>query len=189
MNNICKASLLAVLISAGNVAAAEDGTITFTGKISDATCEITGGDATSGESTTPDFTVTLPSVSVTALDTDGMRAGDTPFHITLSGANCTDGKVASVYFELAQSTYLDTTTGNLKNSTAKESGGADKVQVGLLDSDKSILNLTTANNSAKTATISGNTARFDYWAQYVATGGASTAGVVNSEVVYSIKYQ
>lgn len=31
MNNICKASLLAVLISAGNVAAAEDGTITFTG--------------------------------------------------------------------------------------------------------------------------------------------------------------
>lgn len=187
MNYICKATLLAVLISAGNVAAAEDGTITFTGTISDATCVITGG--STSESTTPDFTVTLPSISTTALSKEGERAGDTPFHITLSGAQCADGKVANVFFELAQSTNIDATTGYLKNSTAKSSGGAEKVQIGLLDSDKAVLNLNTANNTAKSVTVASNTARFDYWAQYVAVGGAATAGAVNTDVVYSIKYQ
>ncbi len=187
MNYICKATLLAVLISAGNVAAAEDGTITFTGSISDATCVITGG--STSESTTPDFTVTLPSVSVSALSKAGERAGDTPFFIKLSGADCADGKVASVYFELAQSQNVDATTGNLINTTAKESGGADKVQIGLLDSDKAILNLNNANDTAKTVTVQSNTARFDYWAQYVAVGGAATAGQVDSDVVYSIKYK
>ncbi len=160
----------------------------FEGTISDATCIITGGDA-QGESSTPDFTVHLPSISTTALQRDGQRAGDTPFHISLSGANCENGKIASVYFELGQSINLDTTTGNLKNTVAKASGGAEKVQVGLLDSSKAILNLNTANNNAKTVTVAGNTARFDYWAQYVATGGASTAGQVSTEVMYSIKYQ
>lgn len=188
MNKLSKFALLAILSTVGTAAAAEDGTITFDGTISDATCTITGGDAT-GESNTPDFTVHLPSISTTALKTDGQRAGDTPFFIKLSGANCTDGKVASVFFELAQSTNIDATTGNLKNTEAEGSGGAGKVQIGLLDSSKAILNLNTANNNAKTVTISGNTARFDYWAQYVATGGQATAGKVKTDVVYSIKYQ
>ena len=181
MNKLSKLAILAVLSTVGTAAAAEDGTITFEGTISDATCTITGGDA-QGESESPDFTVHLPSISTTALATDGQRAGDIPFHITLSGANCTNGKVASVFFELAQSTNIDATT-------AKASGGAEKVQVGLLDSSKAKLNLNTANNNAKTVTVAGNTARFDYWAQYVATGGASTAGQVSTDVVYSIKYQ
>ena len=121
MNKLSKLAILAVLSTIGTAAAAEDGTITFQGTISDATCTITGGDA-QGESTSPDFTVHLPSISTTALATDGQRAGDTPFHITLSGANCTNGKVASVFFELAQSTNIDATTGNLKNTVAKASG-------------------------------------------------------------------
>lgn len=188
MNYFAKAGLLTVLMCAGAAAAAEDGKITFDGTISDATCTITGGDA-QGESTSPDFTVHLPSISTTALSADGARAGDTPFHITLSGADCANGKIASVFFELAQSTNIDNATGNLKNTVAKDSGGADKVQIGLLDSDKTILNLTTANDSAKTQTVSGNSARFDYWAQYVATGGAATAGQVSTDVIYSIKYK
>lgn len=186
MNKYLKIGLFTILAGAGSAAAAEDGTITFDGTISDATCAITGGDA-QGESTSPDFTVHLPSVSTTALATAGQRAGDTPFFIKLSGANCTNNKVASVFFELAQSTNINTTTGNLRNTVT--TGGADKVEIGLLDSSKAVMNLNTANNSPKTATITGNTARFDYWAQYVATGGAATAGKVTTDVVYSIKYQ
>lgn len=188
MNKISKLLLLAILSGAGTAAAAEDGTITFDGNISDATCVITGGDA-QGETASPDFTVHLPSISTTALAADGQRAGDTPFFIKLSGANCQDGKIASVFFELAQSTQIDPVTGNLKNSVATTSGGADKVQIGLLDANKAILNLNTANNNAITKTIANKMARFDYWAQYVATGGAATAGKVTTEVVYSIKYQ
>ena len=107
--------------------------------------------------------------------------------LKLSGSNCTDNKVASVFFELAQSTNINTATGNLKNTVT--TGGADKVEIGLLDSSKAVLDLNTANNNPKTAVISGNTARFDYWAQYVATGGAATAGKVTTDVIYSIKYQ
>ena len=129
----------------------------------------------------------LPSVSTTALAAAGQRAGDTPFFIKLSGANCTNNKVASVFFELAQSTNINATTGNLRNTAT--TGGADKVEIGLLDSSKAAMNLNTVNNSPKTATITGNTARFDYWAQYVATGGAATAGKVTTDVVYSIRYQ
>ncbi|MGE2624565.1 fimbrial protein, partial [Escherichia coli] len=75
------------------------------------------------------------------------------------------------------------------NSVSKADGGSDKVEIGLLDANKAILNLNTANNTAITKTVTGNTARFDYWAQYVATGGAATAGKVTTDVVYSIKYQ
>ncbi|HBU6132940.1 MULTISPECIES: fimbrial protein [Enterobacter] len=186
MNKYLKACLFTILAGAGSAAAAEDGTITFDGTISDATCTITGGDA-QGESTSPDFTVHLPTVSTTALATAGQRAGDTPFFIKLSGTNCTNNKIASVFFELAQSTNINTATGNLKNT--ETTGGATNVEIGLSDSAKAALNLTTANNNAKTATITGNTARFDYWAQYVATGGAASAGKVTTDVVYSIKYQ
>lgn len=102
MKKMTKIALLIILSGAGSVAAAEDVTI------SDATCTITGGDAQS-ESASPYFTVHLPSISTTALATDGHRTGDTPFHISLSGANCTNGKVASVFFELAQITNINST--------------------------------------------------------------------------------
>lgn len=189
MKKLClNTALFTVLSCIGHVAAANDGTISFDGVISDATCVISGGD-NRGETASPDFTVKLPQISVTALDGDGKRAGDTPFFIKLSGANCPNGKIASVFFEMAQSTNINATTGNLKNTTATSSGGADKVEIGLLNKDKSVLNLNTANNTPQEVTIASNAARFDYWAQYVATGGASTAGEVKSDVVYSIKYQ
>ncbi|HFU1332908.1 TPA: fimbrial protein [Enterobacter kobei] len=61
MKKLSKLAILAVLSTIGTAAAAEDGTITFEGTISDATCTITGGDA-QGESESPDFTVHLPSI-------------------------------------------------------------------------------------------------------------------------------
>jgi major type 1 subunit fimbrin (pilin) len=79
MNKYLKIGLFTILAGAGSAAAAEDGTITFDGTISDATCIITGGDA-QGESTSPDFTVHLPSVSTTALATAGQRAGHAILH-------------------------------------------------------------------------------------------------------------
>lgn len=188
MRKLAKTALLTVLISAGNVAVAEDGRISFDGTISDATCIITGGDG-QGETASPNFTVHLPPVSTTALAAKGERAGDTNFYINLSGANCEDGKIASVYFEVGQSVNIDPETGNLKNTIAETNGGAGNVQVGLLNASKAVLNLNTPTTDTTTKTIKDNTARFDYWAQYVATDGAATAGRVNTDVAYSIKYQ
>lgn len=182
-----KALMLPVcLLVSATAVSAEDGTITFTGDISDATCTVVVGDDT-GESTNGDFTVKLKPVSVTALKTDKMRAGDTPFYIKLSGAQCPNGKYANVSFERALSLNIDPVTGNLKNFT--DAGAAKNVQVGLTDEKLTAIDLNQQiTDPTKGKQISNNTAKFDYWAQYVATGGAATAGKVSTNVVYSIIY-
>lgn len=139
------------------------------------------------ESTSSSFTINLPPVSTTALAASGQRAGDTKFYLKLSGANCTDGKTANVIFEKAQSD-IDSTTGNLVNLLPEKDGGSENVQVALLNKNKDPLDLNKSNASHQPVKIAGNTARFDYWAQYYATGQAS-AGKVRSLVTYSISYK
>lgn len=188
MIKVFRASLLAVIVCSAGAAAAQDGTITFTGSIADVTCDISGGDD-ANPTQGPDFTVTLPQVSATALKNKGQRAGDTRFKINLSGGNCTNGKVASAYFELAHPTSIDVNTGDLINTIDKASGGADQVQIGLSDKNKKAFNLTTVNANPQTVTIANNQATLEYWAQYVAQeNDAVTAGKVTAEVAYSIKY-
>jgi len=177
--------MLCALGAAASSAAADDGRITFTGTVVGTTCVVTGGGATVTNNNGGNFTVGLPRVSVTALAATGERAGDTPFYIRLSGNNCTNGAVARVYFEPAQSTNINATTGNLRNATA--TGSARNVEVGLLNANRAVVNLYT-NTPQLTATVANNAAQFDYWAQYVATGGATSAGTVNTDVVYSILY-
>ncbi|WP_130390887.1 fimbrial protein [Cupriavidus agavae] len=171
--------------AAASSAAADDGRITFTGSIASTTCVVTGGGPTVTGAANGNFTVGLPRVSVTSLNAAGERAGDTPFYIRLSGASCTNGAVARVYFEPAQSTNINAATGNLKNATG--TGRATRVEVGLLNSNRAAINM--FNDTPQTTrTIASNAAQFDYWAQYVATGGAATAGTVSTDVVYSIIY-
>lgn len=187
LNLVAKRIAIAVLIGSAStvVASANDGTITFEGTISDATCEISGGDDASPNQG-PDFTVRLPNVSTTALAKVGELAGDTPFYINLSGSQCPNGKVANVIFERAQSTNIDTTTGNLKNHTID--GAATNVQVRILNVDKKNLNLNQANNNHQPIKIAENKAQFKYWGQYIAVGGATKAGTVKTDVVYSVTY-
>ena len=173
---------LAAFSSAG--VTANDGTITFAGEVSAATCIITGGDNTSPNQGA-DFTVTLPKISTSALTTEKPYAGDTEFHITLSGNECPNGTNANVIFERAQSTNIDTATGYLKNTVVKD--GAKNVMIRILNKDKKFLNLNSTNLNHQTVVITEHAARFDYWAQYVATGSTSP-GTVKSDVVYSISY-
>ncbi|HEX3379203.1 MAG TPA: fimbrial protein [Paraburkholderia sp.] len=157
---------------------AADGTITFNGTITPQTCTI------SGEGAGPNFTVTLPTVSTSALAIDGTPAGGTPFTIALT--NCSpDSGTAQTYFEPGPT--VDTATGRLRNAT----GTASNVEVGLLNDDYSLIHLGAAQTSqnSKSAAISGGSALLKYIAQYVATGGAAGAGSVNTTTLYSIVYQ
>ncbi|ELI7922723.1 fimbrial protein [Yersinia enterocolitica] len=176
-----------MLLLNSNLSAADDGTITFTGKISDVTCLVTGGTEDGSASQGGDFTVGLKEVSTTALSAAEEKAGDTKFYIKLSGASCTDGKTANIIYERAQSAAIDPTTGRLKNM-ASSSGAAKNVQIAILNHDKNPLNLNNGQISHQPQIIAGNTARFDYWAQYVATAGAASAGNVETSVVYSVTY-
>ncbi|WP_175685419.1 fimbrial protein [Burkholderia anthina] len=178
-----KKALSILLATAGLAAAATsahaaDGTITITGEITGQTCTI------SGNSSGKDFTVTLPGVSTSALSASGSTAGRTPFTIGLSKCTPNSGS-ASVYFE--PGTTVNAGTGQLKNA----SGTATNVEVGLLNKDGSNIKLGAALGSQKSQVvpISGGTATLDYFAQYVATGGAAGAGSVDTSVMYSVVYQ
>ncbi|MEJ8812454.1 fimbrial protein [Variovorax ureilyticus] len=176
---------LTVVIGASVVpsAFAADGKITFKGQIEDATCSVTGGAGTDGGA--QDFTVTLDKVQKAALGVAGARAGDKAFSVKIGGAGetgCPDGKIAGLKFEQAQSP-VDVATGRLTNVA----GTAAVVQVGLLNEQKQDINLNDGTN-APVATIAGNTATINYFAQYYAPATGVTAGTVDTYVMYSVAY-
>jgi major type 1 subunit fimbrin (pilin) len=176
---VFNAVLGATLLVAGalpGVAAASAGTITFAGKIESQTCVI-NGNGTGGSS----FTVTLPTVNTSALASAGQVAGNTQFTIGLTGCGATPLAVTT-YFE--PGTNTDVATGNLKNT-----GAAGNVELQLQNSDFSVINAAAASpNSTGTTTTAAGTGTMTYYVQYVAVGGAATAGTVASSVTYSIVY-
>lgn len=182
MNKTAIALAVFGLTGAGSALAA-DGTITFNGKITDQTCEITtpGG---------KDFTVTLPTVSAQTLAAAGEVAGRTPFAINLS--NCSAGQVAT-YFEPGPT--VDYNTGRLNNQIDAASNGATNVQIQLLGENNGFLPVLAAgangaqtNSQWVTVANEGDGADLNYYAEYYATAAAG-AGDVSTNVQYTIIYQ
>ncbi len=174
---ILATSLLLAALSP--TAFAADGTIVFTGEIKGQTCSVAGEGRPAG-----DFTVVLPNVPSSLLNTGGNIAGNTPFAITLS--NCTASlKKAAVYFEAGGN--VDAVTGNLNNNAA--TNGAKNVQIALSNNDGSPIKLGAAYHAqnSKTVDIAGGNATLRYQTQYVATGTAS-AGLISTTLRYSVVY-
>ena len=159
----------------GNSAYASDGTISFTGALTAATCTVgvNGGAATA--------LVTLPTVSTTKLAASGSVAGATAFVINLTA--CTTGKTVNAFFEAGPT--VDPLTGNLINGGTPSSN----VEIQLLTAAAATIAIGTTGQ-AKDTNINTTTtpaANLNYVAQYYATG-ASAPGPVTSSVTYSITY-
>lgn len=171
------ASALALLISA-SAQAASTGTITFNGQLTENTCEIDiGGQGENG-------TVVLPIVQTSALQTVGQTAGRQIFIIRV--ANCVGTlKSVAAFFEAGPT--VDTLTGRLKNTN---SSGATNVSLQLLDPIKSYAVIQAGNQNQVTNTTYAvaTTNNLAYAVQYYAEG-ATTPGLVNSSVVYSLMYK
>lgn len=167
--------IVAGLAAASNSAFAEDGTITFTGNITSQTCTINGNGTSQNN-----FTVSLPPVNASVLATDGQTAGRTPFSINLTG--CTGEGQVYTYFQPGDTTDLQ--SGNLKVT-----GGAQNVQVSLLNSDFSKIKTgaDAATQNSKPVAITAGGATLSYFAEYVAMGEAKP-GAVNSSVLYTLAY-
>lgn len=169
------------LLSASGAHAA-DGTITITGQVVDSSCAI----AVNGG--TGDATVVLPSVSKTTLANPDDVAGSTAVNMTLSGCPAT-GSVRA-YFEALN---VDQSTGHLINTASATP--AENVQVQVTNASGSAIDLRTNDNSTNSFvafTDDGagvGTANLQYGVQYIATGGAATAGQVETQLVYSLDYQ
>lgn len=179
MNKPAIALAIFGLAGAGSALAA-DGTITFQGKITDQTCDIT----TSGG----DFTVTLPTVSAKTLAKTGNVAGRTPFTIDLN--NCPEKSKVTAHFEPGSS--VDQSTGRLDLQAPSADKAAKNVQIQLRDGNGEFLAVrgkpTAQDSSLWVETGSSGTAQLRYSAEYYATGAAS-AGDVLTSVQYTIVYQ
>lgn len=171
MKKIILASSLIVLGMSSAFAA--DGTITINGEVTDNTCVVT----------TPqgkDLTVTLPTVSKLSLASPGATAGRTPFTLGLTG--CQAGNVGT-YFEPGAT--VDFATGLLNNA-----GSATNVKVQLLGDNNEAIKVLAgpqANSQFVTVANADGSADLNYYAEYYATG-AATSGNVTTSVKYTIIY-
>jgi major type 1 subunit fimbrin (pilin) len=179
-----KTLLSAALIAGFGVAAlapqaatATDGTINFTGAVTGSTCTVKVNGAASPA------TITLPTVSTTALNAAGTTAGQTAFAINLSACGGTPAPTkASTFFENGPTVNA---AGRLVNA-----GTATNVDVQLVNTDNSAITVGGVAPTSGTGVfaITTGTATLSYFARYFATA-AATAGTVSSSVQFSVIYQ
>lgn len=184
LTHIANSFALLTAIVAAPAAMAADGTITFNGTVSATTCSIAAGGGATGSN---NMTVTLPTVSAAALNATGSTAGRTPFSIVLTGCSGSSTQV-STFFE--NGTLVDQATGQLALSTGST---AQNVEVALLNNSQDAIVVgapTLSGQKSQTVALnSGGSTALNYFAEYIATGGAATPGTVNTTVSYSLVYQ
>lgn len=178
-------SLLATFSIVTAAQAASTGTITFTGLLTDTTCDVSvnGGG--------PSATVKLPAVSVSNLSRAGEVAGRTDIRMNLSKCIVISkggASTVSAFFETGDT--VDVSTGRLKNI----GGQAGNVDLQLLDGSNKFAVIKAGNtsqvDSTKYITINQatGTALLRYAVQYYATA-KTTPGTVTSSVTYSLQYK
>ncbi|MCA8490389.1 type 1 fimbrial protein [Burkholderia arboris] len=185
-------TLLAVAgLGLASAAHAADGTITFTGNVTAATCKIDGTDAGS----TSNKAVPMPTVSAGALNAAGAVAGRTAFGFKLSGC-AVDGESSSgnptkvqVSFENATNVTADGKL-SLDKGTA-ENPEAQNVVLQILNDGQSpiVVGANASDQQSQVVSIGADgTAQLNFFAEYLATGVA-IGGPANSKVQYSLVYQ
>lgn len=179
---------IASALALGSIATqafAYDGTITFNGTISNVTCTLAaaGGGATG--------TVTLPTVTQSALKAAGDTAGTTQFSIKLT--NCSGGTPAptqaAAWFETGTEVNaagrLVTTVGGNSTDTLSIAlyniGSATPIAIG--QGNGSI------GSSGSPFAISNGSATLNYQAKYYAEKTGVPPGAVQAKVNYTIQYQ
>lgn len=180
MKKLTTAAAILLALTASSSVLATDGTITFKGKVVDQSCVV--------HTDSKAATVTLPSVAKSSLKNQGDTTGMVPFTITLSSCDDSKGNSAKVYFD--QSANVNLTTGRLKNAKESGAGGAQNVEVEILDTnstDKINLALDSTGQGTNFTSVSGDT-KLRYFAKYFATGEA-TAGEFETMLNYTIAYQ
>lgn len=185
-----KTLLLVVTITAtlslvNKVSAATDGTVNFSGKLSDQTCQVTLNDGTSASGT-----VKLPTVPKSSLDT---KPGRTPF--TLKLTNCQASATAfgvTAYFPPNAANIYDRKLINKETGANAASGVSLEIGQNINGVDK-IINLgwELSQNKEFYTTVNANTtsATMKYFTHYVKNGDPVKAGKVTGVAVYELAYQ
>jgi len=177
MKQFARITLTAILASSPVFAMAA-GTITFTGKVIDQTCQvkINGLDSP---------TITLPTVSTEQLKNSGETAGLTPFKVTVSGCK-KDAHAVAIDTVFSGAPITD--SGNLKNIHPTP---ASNVEIQLTQDSLGTQPIAlTSVTYVKGLNLAGDTdsAEYEFAALYYAAGPAS-AGDVQAVLNYDITYE
>lgn len=170
-----KLFVMALMASSAFVSAvhAADGTINFTGAITDTACTV--------NPTSKSQIVNLGSVSAGAFTAAGTTAAPTRFGITLT--NCpVAATTASLKFDgpanASNSSLLALTTG---------AGVATGVGIGIYESNSSTL-IPVGSASATKNVVSGTDTTFEFVAKYVATASTVVSGAANAVSNFTVSY-
>lgn len=160
------------VLFAGNALAA-DGTIHFTGSVSDQTCVV--------ESNSQNITVDLGKVSQSSLDgSKGKRVAPTQFTINVD--SCPDTITgASIKFDGTPNSD-DTTLLALDGDT----GVATGVGIQISDKNGTVIPL---HNASPNYTLASGANSFDFVARYVASNDKVTIGTANATSEFTIVYK
>jgi major type 1 subunit fimbrin (pilin) len=187
-NKIALATALVLGVGVAGTASADRGLITFTGSVTDGTCVVSGGAGTNGGTT--NFTVPLDPVEVGAFGNAGTTAGLHAFNIDFSDGNggacsgLTNGN--AVFSFLASSPNVDAATGRLKNIVTAAAGGSN-AELQIRDSSNNVVDLSLGQNVTVTG-LDSAPASLRYAVEYYATANSTTAGGVQSDVIYNVDY-
>ncbi|NNS07415.1 fimbrial protein [Erwinia sp. JH02] len=166
-------SMIAALALPVPAVIAANGTITFTGDISNTTCNVSVNGRNSST------TIVFEPISASALAKAGEVANEQPVILTLTNCQNPTENVRALF----DSTETDSMTGNLKNK-----GSAANVQVQLMDNNRKPIKLGDGSQaSGPSFKIVDDLATLNYFARYYATDKVE-AGDVSTVVNYSLSY-
>ncbi|MCU4413020.1 type 1 fimbrial protein [Acinetobacter sp. WU_MDCI_Axc73] len=155
-------------------------TVTFEGEVSTQTCqaEVNGQE---------NATVLLPTVPESSLASAGAKAGLTPFTIAVKGC-ATAGADTQIGTKFLG--HSVTAGGNLGNLATTNPAGNVAIQISSDAAGVTSVTLNGVTNVAGLELKSGEqAASHQFGAQYIAEGGAATAGAVTAVVEYTLSYQ
>jgi major type 1 subunit fimbrin (pilin) len=187
MKSLLLVPVVITAISLVNTAnAATNGTVNFSGKLNDQTCQVVlnNGSSASG-------TVTLPTVSKELLTSDS--TGKTPFTLTLTGCKASSTEFGvTAYFPATAYTDSGSFFKNLETGTT----AAERVALEILQKSVPPRGLrigkpiTDASYKYTTIAAGATSATMYYNVAYVnVTSGAITAGKVKGIAIYELAYQ
>ncbi|WP_230957167.1 fimbrial protein [Burkholderia cepacia] len=185
----------ATMFAAGSAMAA-DGTLNFTGKITAASCSITGGagSTVTGGKGDQNIAVDLGTVSADALGGtagNGIAAG-TAINLNLDcGNTATDLTTVKVKFDPLAGSGTDAKN----NKLLKTTGTATGVGIGIYNADNKLLNLAANETFDAPLVKTGEgaaavyTASLNMRAGYVANGEKIDAGTANGTLPFTLTYE
>ncbi|WP_380181126.1 fimbrial protein [Kalamiella sp. sgz302252] len=195
MKKICTATAALSLFLAGNALAITDsgvpgGTITFSGAVSDTTCDITTNNGS-------DFTVNVSPVTHEEIGTSPgvVSAAATPFTINVAG--CSGFNAASIAAQPLNITFTGTSVSDDMRYLKNETGTAEGVGIAITRDGSTLLAMNEAIDTGLATTRSGNgtfdtgaAGNISFYANYYNYGGADvSAGSVMTTATYTFSYE